>query len=493
MQDDDKLFKTKISLGRQITRGRELANERGSSLWHALRALKSTPYGRLVAEAWTDFIQQDGVNDAIKDARAILGDLSDLKTVQANFYVSDDARIIIKPEDADAIKDRVSLAGVNVIEDHADIAEPPEKHGQDEIDVTTLKKMDSIGFALKPHGVDLSYEGMDHDKTPVYRLKPSDSIEYGFQSPIIVKEQDEAMKLMLEADYEPDALRDMIMHSIITGDVIILRVDEDKYTTALDCLWALDNETLRIALVTRAAYKLFMLDSVISVYKKLSSGDDEDHDCWDDFEAAYYDVEDKPNAGLVDDNENDLEDFDEIDDEDMNPGTVRKAFFNVLWGEMLNDAGVYLSINEEHMSPDGVADYRLISIQSSIDPDDFIGVDEDGEEVEVDPMIIHQIEHARRDYDESTAMFEMISHSVVTTAKIASGFHMNVFSKTPELETNEMSFRDLLNSYKSHLAQLNDDDSVDYLGRRINDGRFVFAHVDKTGKFITVTDEQTED
>lgn len=270
-------------------------------------------------------------------------------------------------------------------------------------------------------------------------------------------EMDEFTVSKIDSCYQVDELRDLVLHSIASGDEVILDVAGDQadgstrleWWRATDCAWALDDVELGIALDVR------MMRKALDMASKL------DADAKDSLGAQLR-------AGL----------FDSM----LDAGWAWPMVSQVVAGCGMEPDYCVVGLGRFLTT----SDVEAVSSELVGDGEDH--PDDDGVEVEV-VAPVSQDELAAVNRSNECALlavseFCLATFSVVATSDEAAEWRIDPIVGQPE-SVYGVKLSDQIDVLKARLsATLDGTCSVEYLGRRVDDGRLVFARAGDDGELL---------
>lgn len=346
-----------------------------------------------------------------------------------------------------------------------------------DVPVETAESIDDLRVTLKLRmGLSLEFMGVGVDSGKAY----VDVVKTGADSIYLVNKKvdlepsplgDEFAVSLIDSTYQVDEIRDLVLHSVATGDEVIIDArshDADdetvvKYYKASDCTWALDDDELAIALdvrmVRRAMDVIIKLDSSVaggtdSVGGSLSRGLFNSMldmgDTWPMVSQTVTGCGLEPEYRLIG-----LGDFLTIDD-------VEAA-----QAELEDDAGlddVYDDIDGD--ADDGYDDVEVTAVMPV-----------DGDELTV-------LNRSNNDALVAVEEFCYQTYSVVATSDEAAEWRVDPTAVKPEsVHGVPVSMR--VKALEERLSTTLDCTcTVGYLGRRVDDGRLVYARADGEGNLL---------
>ena len=270
-------------------------------------------------------------------------------------------------------------------------------------------------------------------------------------------EMDEFTVSKIDSCYQVDELRDLVLHSIASGDEVILDVAGDQadgstrleWWRATDCAWALDDVELGIALDVR------MMRKALDMASKL------DADAEDSLGAQLR-------AGL----------FDSM----LDAGWAWPMVSQVVAGCGMEPDYCVVGLGRFLTT----SDVEAVSSELAGDGEDHL--DDDGVEVEVvAPVSQDELAAVNRSNERAllaVSEFCLATFSVVATSDEAAEWRIDPIAGKPE-SVYGVRLSDQIAVLKARLsATLDGTCSVEYLGRRVDDGRLVFARAGDDGELL---------
>lgn len=266
------------------------ATRLGSKTWRALRRLSSTQYGGLVAETWRSLMFEDSVETVIEETDAVFGEVRDPDAVA--LLAGDDVVIVAGDlEELGVGRDygRSGQLGFDqkIIHSIEDAGEEVTSSTLAELPVETVAAIDDLRMTLRlRRGLDARFLGVGTASGKAYvglNRDGGDSI-YLVNEPVRLEPSaavmDELTVSKIDSCYQVDELRDLVLHSIASGDEVILDVAGDQadgstrleWWRATDCAWALDDVELGIALDVRMMRKALDMASKLDADAEDSLG-----------------------------------------------------------------------------------------------------------------------------------------------------------------------------------------------------------------------------
>lgn len=443
------------------------ATRLGSKTWRALRRLSSTMYGGLVAETWRSLMFEDSVETVIAETDAVFGEVRDPDAVA--LLAGDDVVIVACDlEELGVGRDygRSGQLGFDqkIIHSVEDAGEEVTSSTLAELPVETAAAIDDLRMTLRlRRGLDARFLGVGAASGKAYvglTRDGGDSI-YLLNEPVRLEPSaavmDEFTVSKIDSCYHVDELRDLVLHSIASGDEIVLDADGDQadgstrpeWWRATDCAWALDDVELGIALDVR------MMRKALDMASKLDG-----------------DVEDSLGAQL------------------------RAGLFDSMLDAGLAWPMVSQAVGGCGMEPDycviGLGRFLTMddveAVSSELAGDGEDGLDDDDVEVEVvAPVSQEELDAVNRSNEAAllaVSDFCLATFSAVATSDEAAEWRIDPIAGKPE-SVYGVKLSDQIAVLKARLsATLDGTCSVEYLGRRVDDGRLVFARAGDDGKLL---------
>lgn len=443
------------------------ASRVGSNTWRALRRLSSTMYGGLVAEMWRGLMFDDSVETVIAETDAVFGGVRDPNAVA--LLAGNDVVIVAGDLDGLGVGRDYGRSGQlgfdqEIIHSMEDAGEEITTSTLAELPVETAAAIDDLRMTLRlRRGLDAEFLGVGAVSGKAYVELTRD----GGDSIYLLNEQvklepsasvmDEFTVSKIDSCYHVDELRDLVLHSIASGDEIVLDVDGEQADDsdsleswrATDCAWALDDVELAIALDVR------MVRKAMDMSFKLDG-----------------DVEDSLGAQL------------------------RAGLF-----DSMLDAGMAWPMVSQAVGGCGMEpDYCVIGLGQFLTMDDVEAVgselagegedsldDEDVEVEVVEPVSQYELDAVNRSNNAAllaVADFCLATFSVVATSDEAAEWRIDPMAGKPE-SVYGVRLSDQIALLKARLSTTLDGTcSVEYLGRRVDDGRLVFARAGDDGELL---------
>lgn len=444
------------------------ATRLGSKTWRALRRLSSTQYGGLVAETWRSlmFMLEDSVETVIEETDAVFGEVRDPDAVA--LLAGDD--VVIAAGDLEELgvgRDygRSGQLGFDqkIIHSIEDAGEEVTSSTLAELPVETAAAIDDLRMTLRlRRGLDARFLGVGTASGKAYvglTRDGGDSI-YLVNGSVKLEqsgEMDEFTVSKIDSCYQVDELRDLVLHSIASGDEVILDVADDQadgstrleWWRATDCAWALDDVELGIALDVR------MIRKALDMASKL------DADVEDSLGAQLR-------AGL----------FDSM----LDAGWAWPMVSQVVAGCGMEPDYCVVGLGRFLTT----SDVEAVSSELAGDGEDHL--DDDGVEVEVvAPVSQDELAAVNRSNERAllaVSEFCLATFSVVATSDEAAEWRIDPIVGQPE-SVYSVKLSDQIDVLKARLsATLDGTCSVEYLGRRVDDGRLVFARAGDDGELL---------
>lgn len=278
-------------------------------------------------------------------------------------------------------------------------------------------------------------------------------------------QMDEYTVSLIDSCYPVDELRDMVLHSLATGDEVILDASmespeggiESKYYQASDCTWALDDVELAIALDVR------MMRRAMDVMTKIDGS----------VESA---VGEMMSTGL----------FKSM----LSAGGTWPMVSQIVAGCGLEPDYRVIGLGD-FLTRDYVEEVQADMVDAGTDEDD----DEEGVDVEavpVDPDELAVLNRSNNDALAAVAAFCLMTFSVVATTNEAAGWRVDPTADKPD-EVYGVPLETQVKTLEERLSMTLDSTcTVEYLGRRVDDGRLVFARADDEGNLLGWFDREED-
>ena len=446
----------------------------GSPTWQALRRLSSTSYGDLLAETWRDMMFDDSAETIIHTIDDLWPGVTDPNHL--DLVASDEVTIVNDPSKTGLLSSGSGQSGLQlgqeILEDMSEADEEVDSTASMfDLPMSSLSSIDDLRVTLKlRHRLNVRFLGVGKETGKAYveiTRTGGDSI-YLVNETVQLENPGDAMDeyavSLIDSCYPVDELRDMVLHSLATGDEVILDVSmespeggiESKYYQASSCVWALDDVELAIALDVR------MMRRAMDVMSKID--------------------------GSVD-------------------SAVGEMMSTGLFTSMLEAGSTWPMVSQIVAGCGLEPDYRVIGLGAFLTKDyveevqsDMVGdgdLEDDDEDVDVeavpvDPNELVVLNRSNNDAQAAVVAFCLMTFSVVATTNEAAGWRVDPIADKPDdvygvpLETQVKTLEERLS------MTLDSTCTVEYLGRRVDDGRLVFARADDEGNLLGWFDREDE-
>lgn len=414
--------------------------------WYCMRNMRSTLYGRTVCNMLATFMScSTGLEKMIE-------------LVSKEPSIMDPCLVPIHD-------DCGHLDGVKLIDDESDFPiDDVRRYDESEIEETMTQM--SIAALTMVHAINR----VNHLRGKMFKLigELDGKKVFKLVDDPSRHEPSNAQRAFIEDNYPVTLMRDIALHSIITGDeVLIDAVDDPDWApdpksignvidsiSSFDCTWLL-SETERII-------GMFMA----TVYRSVSYG--------------YY-------SKLI----------------NNSPESIERRYWDALWEEASTEHEIILKTVDRAFPLCPLPESRCAVMTAPIALDDMnmesLQVNgSDSTQDRLKALICnlmlktnqHKFDVNTRVLNEITGCFETSTYSVVLNARNAIDERIDPLAPLPESIFENESMDDIIKRFEESIEGLlkQDDVRLQYLGRRKTDGRLAFIYVDSDGN--TVVPEQ---
>ena len=432
--------------------------------WHDIRGLRGTLYGRTIFRQLMMFLS-DGQNfdvllDMVEECPSVIH--PELVVFDDPQGALKDVEFLCDEDDDPWTGDWDSLQLIEELPESMRGFKSEERRAAlMEMPVSTLSKLHSLDVIKKAGGRKLRVVGRNPETgnitvavEPAYgRCEPSDW-----------------ERMFIEDNYPVLLMRDIALHSMITGDEVLIEVMDDEdwipdpdrvdvsvktsIVSSLDCGWLLSPTEKTVARFLNV------------VYRTISYG-------------FYNDMINK------------------------SPDSFSDELWDALWEEASTDHEIILHVKDQTVQWAWEPGRRLAVMAESIPPEGLetsmlrLGgsddLSEEGEEGDLRELLAsllvqtnrHAFDQHAQCTNKAVTFFQSNTYSVVLDATRAAEELIDPLVPLPERAFEaDMSF--IIKTFEALITQLSaqDEIKVQYLGRRKTDGRLVFVYTDADGRTI---------